>query len=189
MGAARQQLQFPRIHDQRMHDFRLHAPSAATDRDRRLENRPDLHLEDLRISQRDPAAPVPEHRVRLVQPCDTASQHVQRNTEPGGELPLLFFTVWSKLMQRRVDQSNRDRSTFHRIEDPLEITPLNREQGLLTGTAIDRHDHLLDRQAPLLGVKEHMFGAAQADPLGPHFDRLARVVGGVDIGAHPQRSE
>ena len=65
-------------------------------------------------------------------------------------------------MQRRVEQSDRHRQPGHRLEDPLEIGLLEREEPVERVAApglVAREDHLLHDRQPLL-AEEHVLGAA-----------------------------
>ena len=87
---------------------------------RGAHDRPDLHLVDLGPLQAEAAAARPEHRVRLVKRLDPlAHALVGRLLERRQEL-----------VQRRVEQPDRHRQPGHRLEDPLEVGLLHRQQAL-----------------------------------------------------------
>ncbi len=91
-------------------------------------------------------------------------------------------------MQRRVEQADGDRQPGHRLEDPLEVALLVREQLVERGAAlvfVARHDHLADDEQPVVG-HEHVLGAAEPDALSAELARLGRVLGGVRVRAHLQ---
>jgi len=78
-------------------------------------------------------------------------------------------------VQRRVDEPDRHRPAGHGLEDPHEILALVGQQlgqGRPTGLLGVGHDHFLDRELPFARGEEHVLGAAQADALGAHLDRL-----------------
>ena len=91
-------------------------------------------------------------------------------------------------MERWVEQADRHRVARHRLEDPLEVGLLHRQQVLEGGTSLGLgggEDHLLDVWEPILR-HEHVLGAAQPDSLGAELARLRRVLGRVGVGANPQ---
>ena len=150
----------------------------AFDRDRGPRDGTHLHLVDLRILQAQPAAARAQHRVRLVQRPDPLAHSV------GGGL----LERRQELVQWRVEQADRDREPGHRLEDPLEVGLLHRQQLVERRATIllgDGEDHLLHHRQPLL-LHEHVLGAAEADALGAELARLGGVLRRVGVGAHAQ---
>ena len=91
-----------------------------------------------------------------------------------------------ELVQRPVEQADRDRQAGHRLEDPLEVALLDRQQPLERGAAallVLRQDHLAHQGEPL-HVGEHVLGAAEADALRAELARLRGVAGRVRVRAH-----
>ena len=182
------QTQFVEVADQGNHDFRNGFDAAFHAVARRLEDRPGLHLGDLRIGDAQPAAPVAEHGVGFPQvlqfPLVTLHGH------PGlrGELRNSLVIVGQKLVQRRVERSYGDGIAVHDLEYPDEVASLDRQQpgqrlppaGLVVG-----QDHLADRVDPVF-FEEHVLRPAKADALGPEGTRGSRLIGLVRIGPHPQ---
>jgi len=96
--------------------------------------------------------------------------------------------VRQELVQRRIEQPDRDRVSGHRFEHPLEVLALHREQlGERAAAArlVRRHDHFAHRR-DAIAFEEHMLGAAQANSLGTELTGALRVRRGVGVGAHPQ---
>ena len=94
-------------------------------------------------------------------------------------------------MQRRVEQADRDGEARHRLEDPLEVRLLHRQQLVERrppAGLVARQDHLLHDGQPVLR-HEHVLGAAEADALGAELARLGRVLGCVRVGAHAQPAQ
>ena len=93
--------------------------------------------------------------------------------------------VGQELVQRRIEQPDRHRQARHRLEDPLEVLLLERQQPLECGAAPTLavgEDHLLhDRQAV---AEEHVLGAAETDPLRAELACTCRVLGVVGVGTH-----
>ena len=96
--------------------------------------------------------------------------------------------VGQELVQRRVDQPDRDRQAVHRLEDADEVLALQRlqrvERRLPLLVALGE-DQLLDELAPV--AEEHVLGAAQADALRAEPAGPLGVLGGVGVGAHVER--
>ena len=96
-----------------------------------------------------------------------------------------------ELVERRVEQADRDRQALHLLEEALEVALLEREQlaergaALLLGLGHDHRAHLR------LAVRrhEHVLGAAEADPLGAELAGAAGVLGRVGVGADAERAE
>ena len=96
-----------------------------------------------------------------------------------------------ELVQRRVEEPDRHRQARHRLEDPLEVGLLVRQELVERGAALllaRGHDHLAHDREPVLG-HEHVLGAAEADPLRAELPRLRRVLGRVGVRAHLQPAE
>ena len=139
-------------------------------------DRADLHLVDLRVHDPEPAAARAEHRVRLLQRADAGAHALV------GRLLL----ARQELVQRRVEQADRDRQPGHRLEDPLEVGLLERQQPVERGAALRLglgQDHLLHDRQPLV-AEEHVLGAAEADALGAELARAGGVLGVVGVRAH-----
>ena len=91
-----------------------------------------------------------------------------------------------ELVQRRVEEPDRHRQPGHRLEDPLEVGLLDRQEPFERRAPlllVAGEDHLPHDRQPLLG-HEHVLGAAEADALGAELARLRRVLGRVGVRAH-----
>ena len=91
-------------------------------------------------------------------------------------------------MQRPVEQADRHRQAGHRLEDPLEIGLLDRQQPVERRTPavlVGRQDHLAHQPEPV-GVREHVLGPAEPDSLGAELAGLGRVLGIVRVRTHAQ---
>ena len=123
--------------------------------------------------------------------CSSAAS-LGRAAQPRlGDLLDELDAVGQELVQRRVEQPDGDRQALHRLEDPLEVVLLERQQlverraaaGLVVG-----HDHPLHLRLAV-GGHEHVLGAAQPDALGAEGARAAGVLGRVGVGAHAERAQ
>ena len=165
-----------------MHDLderRVSAP--LPHRDRRPYDRAHLHLVDLREEEPEPAGAPAEHRIRLLQRPDPLAH----------ALVLLLVERGQELVQRPVEQADRHRQPGHRLEDPLEVGLLDRQQPLerrASAVLVAGEDHLPHQPQPLR-LGEHVLGPAEADPLGAELARLGRVLGRVGVRAHTQSAD
>ena len=103
-----------------------------------------------------------------------------------GDLVDLRVSVRQELVQRRVEQADRDRQAAHDLEQFGEVLALHREKlGERGATAllVVGENHLAHRHDPL-AVEEHVLGAAKADAFGAERAGGARVRRGLGVGAH-----
>ena len=108
--------------DERVHDLdERRLARALVDGTRGADDRPHLHLVDLREDQPHAAAAHAEHRVRLLEHADAARACARR---------VASSSERQELVQRRVEQPDRHRQPGHRVEDPLEVGLLHREDPL-----------------------------------------------------------
>ena len=168
--------------DERVHDLdERRVARALSDGSGRPHDRAHLHLVDLGPLQAEPAAARAEHRIRLVQLGDPLAHVVRGRFLEGGQ----------ELVQRRVEQPDRHREARHRLEDPLEVGLLDRQELVerdTPGRLVARHDHLLHDREPVLG-HEHVLGATEADALRSELARLRGVLGRVGVRPHAQPAE
>src|SRR5208282_363553 len=105
----------------------------------------------------------------------------------------------NELVERRVHQADNDGKAIHGAEDADEIAALEWEEPcerFLTLLRVVGDDHFLngalalDALFRLLKIlEEHVLGANEADAFRTHFAGLARVLGGVGIGADAQGAD
>ena len=89
-------------------------------------------------------------------------------------------------MQRRVKQADTDRQTLHDAEQIGEIRALHGQKPrnrFKTVFAAIGKDHFTHHGEPV-ALKEHVFGAAQTDPLRFKVSRHGRVRRRIRVGAH-----
>ena len=94
--------------------------------------RPRLHLRDLRVADAEPDTPMSHHRVELVQLLEPRQQlalapelrsvAIQRLQQ--GDLHHQLLALGEELVERRIDHADGDRLTAHRLEDAVEVLPL-----------------------------------------------------------------
>ena len=154
--------------------------------DRRLEDGARLHLGDLRIRDGEPAAAKAQHGVDLMQFRGPALQLVHGGPDDGRDLPDFVLGMGQELVQRRIEQPDRDRQPAHDREQIDEVGALHRQE-LLQRRAPARfvvgQDHLAHGD-DAVALEKHMLGAAEADALGPEGPRRAGVARRVGVGAN-----
>ena len=99
-----------------------------------------------------------------------------------------------ELVQRRIEQADRDRQAVHRFQRGLDALLDEREQfGQRRLPLVDRlaQDHLPQQEQRLVGARavEHVLGAEQADALGAELAGHLGVFRRVGVGADAQRAE
>ena len=168
--------------DERMHDLdERRLPAALLDGQRGPNDRAHLHLVDLGPHEAEPAAACAEHRVRLLESPDPLAHPFVRG----------LLDRRQELVQRRVEQADRDRKAGHRLEDPLEVRLLMGQELLERAPALllaGGHDHLAHDRQPVLG-HEHVLGPAEADPLRSELARFRGILGRVCVRAHLQAAK
>ncbi len=96
-----------------------------------------------------------------------------------------IFALRQELVQRRIEQANRDGQRLHGLEETDEILPLHGEQLLecvAAGVFGIRENHGADVLDAALS-EEHVLGAAEADAFRPEGTGLLGVARHIGIGA------
>ena len=182
LGELAQPVQLLGVRDQRVHDLDPRRRARANgDRLRRTRDRPHLHLVDLGPLQAEAAAARAQHRVHLAERRDALAHPVAGRLVLGRQ----------ELVQRRVEQPDRDRKPCHRREHRLEVGLLEGQEPVErrpAGGLVLGQDHLLDDREPLL-AEEHVLGAAEADSLGAEPAGALGVDRRVRVRAHAEQAE
>ncbi len=180
------------VGDERDHDLDLRLLGVPARRERAAHDRAHLHHVDLGVHEREAAPARAEHRVRLVQLADARVDALEPVVLGARRRPLELDGerdgVGQELVQRRVEQPDRDRQARHRAQDALEVGLLHRQETLerrLAALLVARHDHLADDRQALLR-HEHVLGAAEPDALGAEAACALGVLGRVGVGADAQ---
>ena len=96
-----------------------------------------------------------------------------------------------ELVQRRIEEADRDRHSVQLAEDAFEVVLLIRQQlieRVPPPFLVAREDHLAHAEDAFL-LKEHVLGAAQADARRAEQPRHARVLRRVGVRAHAHRAD
>ena len=179
------------VRDQRNHDLGLHVDAARRHLARRRGDGAHLHLVDLGIRDAEAAAAVAQHGIELAQRLERRPHGGRVRTERTRQLANVLVGVRQELVQRRIQQADRDGQAVHGLEDAHEVSALKRQKlGQRTGALLGAggEDHLLHRQDSRR-LEEHVLGAAQADALGPELPRHPRVLRRVHVRAHLDRAQ
>ena len=173
------------------HDLRLDRDALERLVSRGLEDRPHLHLDDLRHDDAEADAAHTHHGVALVHAVDRLEQFLVRcqslavaGHTLGDDALEDLVVVGHELVQRRVDEAHDDGQAIHRIEQACKVSALVRQQFIQRlGAAFGGlgEDHALhDGQALLL--EEHVLGAAEANALGAEAASALCVSRVVSVG-------
>ena len=162
-----------------------------------LEDRPGLHGEqagddDARAARRaGPASGSARAAAARPRAAAAGACRACRATSASGHLDRQLGEVGQELVQRRVDQPDRDRQPVHRLEDLDEVVALQRQQrgerGLLRrprprpGSGCSTSSRRSPRN--MCSVR-HRPMPCGAEPAG-----AGGVLGGVGVGAHPQPAD
>ena len=117
-----------------------------------------------------------------------ALQLLERHAERLGDRGRLLVLVRQELVQRRIEQADRDRQPGHDLEQRLEVGALHGQdlgQRPAAARLVVGADHLAHGE-DAVGLEEHVLGAAEADALGAELARLRRIARRVGIGAHAE---
>ena len=142
---------------ERDHDLRLHLDAALLHVRRGFKDRARLHLGDLREDDAQTATAEAEHRVEFVQTFHPCMDLLVADAHLCGEFTLCLLIVRHELMQRRIDRTDRHRPAVHRLEDPLEVLTLQRQQlcqGALRASSVSAR--IISRIGPIFPSPKNM---------------------------------
>ena len=149
-----------------------------------------LHGANLGIGHVEAATAVAHHGVELVQRGDLGFKVLDGDVHLDGKSGDVVLNCGEELVERRVKQANGDGEALHRLVDRLEVTTLHRQefgQGSLALFDGVGHDHFADGR-DAVRLKEHVFGAAQANTFGTELAGLLGICRCVSIGADLHRA-
>ena len=175
---------------QRDHDLRLDCPfrMSLLDIDRSADNCQGLHLGDLRIGDIQTDSAMSHHRVELMQRIDDGLDGADTLMLCLSQLHDILFLGRNKLMQRRIQETDRDRRSLKSLIQLLEVVLLNRKDLLQSFFSLFNRigdDHLTECFDTVL-LKEHMLCSAQTDSLCAELMCSLCVSRSVSVGADLQ---
>ncbi len=132
-----------------------------------------------------------EHRVELLQAGNAILNRLQGDSHGFRQLSLCSLIVRNKLVERRIKQTNGDRQALHRLENPVEVLPLYRQQlrqSFFAPLRIRGQDHFTYRLDPAF-TEEHVLGTAQPDSFSAEVSGHFRVMRRVGVGANTEGPE
>ena len=153
-----------------------------------VDYRSGLHLCNFGVRNRQTAAAVAHHRVKLVQAGNDFFQLCHGQAQFFRNLFDVLFLGGQELMQGRVDEADNDRQFFHDIIDALEVALLIGQQlcqCLAAGFGGFCHNHFT-HCFDAVALKEHVLGTAQANALCAECLALCGVVRCVCVGVNLQ---
>ena len=159
-----------------------------------FENRADLHLAHLRIGDAEADAAVAHHRIGLVQVFAALLDVRHRDAQRLAQLGLLLGALRHEFVQRRVEEADRHRQAFHRLQRAFQGGLDERVEFVQGGLALRggiAENHFAQVEQGLIGTLaiEHVLGTDQADPFGAEAAGYPGVLSGVGVGAHAHRAE
>ena len=179
------------IADKGNHDLGLDVVALLlVDLDGGLHDGTGLHSCDLREGDGETASSVAHHRVELLEVVASLLDFCDGQAHLLCHALDLGLGVGNELMQRRIQEADRDRSTLHGLVQALEVALLERDQlvqgsfSLLSGIG---EDHLADLR-DTVRVEEHVLGSGQTDALCAEADRIGGVCRGICIRADVKSS-
>ena len=173
------------IDDQWDHDLDMGTHTPIEESCRSSAQCPDLHFVQPGPQDAEAHAPCADHRVRLVEPADCCQLDAAGFVEFAAGLACNEIEeVGQELVQRWVEEPDRDGEAVHGLEDRLEVGDLGFlqlvERGSLGRSIAAEDEPAHDRQP--VGGEEHVLGAAESDALRSEFAGERRIVGGVGVG-------
>ena len=180
------------IANQRNHDLRNDLKALFfTYFNRRFDHRSCLHSCNFRIRNGQPPASVTHHRVELMQLTAGALYFLNRKIHILCQCFDILFVCRNKLMQRRIQETNRNRFPLHYFIKRLEIALLERNQLFQRLFALFHgfgKDHFTDLRNSLR-FKEHVLCSAKSNPFCTKTYRICRICRRICIRANPQFTE
>ena len=172
--------------NERDHDLRLHLDVFLRHISGGLKDRTDLHLGDFRIGNTKAAAAVAEHRIELVKVLDPLGDLVRAHSKLLSEGILRTVIVRQEFVERRIEETDRGREAFERFEDAGEVLALVRQElleGVFALGCLLGENHLAHR-VNAVALKEHVFGAGEADASRAKGDGIFGLLGIIGIRAY-----
>jgi hypothetical protein len=133
-----------------------------------------LHFGDLGIGDAETAAAMTEHRVEFMEGLNASFDFFFGDVELGCEFFNLLGRQVHELVEGWVEQADGDRQAAHGFEYSHKILFLEGEKfhnGCAALGFVLGDDHFAHGENAL-GIKEHVFGAGEADALGAEGARL-----------------
>src|SRR6185369_8619719 len=195
--------------NERHHDLELDLLAFTLHLARRFEDRATLHASHFRKQQPETTTTEAQHRISFANAIHLSQQralvidlieHVVHVDQRAcdfqfhlqlGELAQQLFGIWQKLMQRRIEKTNRDRKSGHLAKDADEIAALERQQLLKCFFARAdalRENHLAHSCETLI-AEEHMLRATEPDSFRAKPTRRLRVKRRISVCTHAQAAE
>ena len=124
-----------------------------------------------------------QHRVMLAKRFHTFLDLLNGHAHSLSHFLLTFQIVRNELMQRRIEQTNGNRTSGHSLEDTLKVLFLIRKdlrQRFLTTFSVLGQDHLT-HSFDLLTFEEHMLRTAKANTNGTEATSDRSVVRRISV--------
>ena len=131
------------------------------------------------------------HRIEFVKLFYSLEQFFIRHVHILSQITNIFFIRRKELVQRRVEQAHRNRSSAHSLIYAFEVSALHREylcESFFSLSAVARYYHLAYSLYSVL-CKEHMLCTAESDTFCAEFYSLLSISRTVRISTHSQAAK
>src|SRR5881275_3037972 len=111
---------------------------------------------------------------------------IRAHTDLVRQRALRGVILWQKFMQRRIEETNRGRSSFERLENTDEIPLLIRQQfrqRFLPVIHLARQDHFA-HGIDAIALEKHVFSPAKTNAAGTESDRIFHLLWRVGVSPH-----
>ena len=150
-----------------------------------------LHNCDLRIGNCQTKSTVTHHRVELMQGSDDVLDSLNRFALSLSQFLDVIFLSRNKLMQRRIQETDRNRVALQSLEQTFEVALLIRKDliqscfSLFYGVSTD---HLTESSDSVF-LEEHMLSTAKTDTFCAKLSSFLRICRCISVGTNFQSSE
>ena len=185
MDDFRRDFEFLYRRNQRHHDFRNHFMPFMLHTAGRLDDGANLHGGNFRVKDAESASAQTKHGIAFMQVIDTRSYRFHALADFSCQSLDFADGMGQKLVQRRIKQSDGDRSGTHGLEKSVEIFALDREQFVeccFTAFDIVCKNHL-PHGVDFIAAEEHVFRATKSDTFGTEGYGIFSLIGLIGIGA------
>ena len=134
-----------------------------------------------------PTAAEAQHRVEFVKLAARGWRALGSTPMSRATVRDLFVAVRQELVQRRVEQPDRDRQSLHDLEQLDEVAALHRQELVERprAAAFSSSARIISRTARIRASSKNMCSVRQRPmPSAPNLTRHARIRRRVGIGAH-----
>ena len=179
--------------NQRNHDFRLQVPARMflVYIDGSVDDGTRLHDTDLRIRNIQTASTMTHHRVEFLQLNIRSLDIFNGDAHLISNFLDCLIRLRQELMQRRIQQTNRNAAALHSLEDAFEVlclVRLKKIESLLTLLRRTGYAEHTDCLNTLLGVEEHVFRTNKTNTFRAELNCTSSIFRRIRIGTDLHRT-